>query len=779
MKIRLILPASVAAAVATVVSVSPVLGQEAKSSRKGLLEEVMVTAQKREQSIQDIPLSVSSFSGEQMEQLGVSDFTEITQQIPGLQLNTWSPNLTIFNLRGVSQNNFTDNLEAPVATYIDDVYIGSMNGLSGQMFDIKRVEVLRGPQGTLFGRNATGGLIHYISRDASEEETNGYLRAEAGNFNRYNLEGAVGFSLSDSVRTRLSGRIAKQDGYIKSVATDPNPTPYVESGEDIGATDAFSLRAAFQVDFSETLQGNFLLKYSQDDNVRTGGYAFERCELDFRGLCPIDPEGRTITQPGVIDPFNGTTADEHEHFSDVAGFLDRDQYSATARFDWALDNGMELTSITNYMGLDKTYVEDGDALVVPILTLRTEVDYSQFSQELRLSGETDSMRWQVGAYYLNMDFEGDIRTIGAPAFNNIVASGRILNAGGVDTSFSPVRIAFPGNAYQNALTLQETTIDSSNWSIFGQADYDLSDKLTLTAGLRWSQDIKDIDWTLRFSDNFNPSPLLIESSDGFSAVNPSADEVDYGDWAGRLALNYALADDTIIFASINRGIKGGNWSVSPGTNLTAQTFQHDEEVLYSYEAGFKTGSDSLRVNGTVFYYDYNDYQAFSLAGGAPFVNNTDAKASGGELEVFWSPTANLDIILGAAFMDSEVDEVLGRGIPITDAELPNAPKFSFNYLFRYNMDVAKGNLALQVDGAYYDDQFLEVTNGSGTVQPAYNVSNASVTYTTYQDKYTITGWVKNFTDETFKVYSLDLGALGVTTYYAPPITYGLTARMNF
>ena len=171
-----------------------------------LLEEVVVTAQKREQNLQEIPISVTALTGDQISDLGFKDFTEITQQIPALQLNTWSPNLTIFNIRGISQNSFTDNLEGPIAVYHDDAYVASMNGISGQLFDMERVEVLRGPQGTLFGRNATGGLIHYISQGADDEDTNGYLEAEVGDYNRLGLEGAIGGSVSDNVRYRVAGR---------------------------------------------------------------------------------------------------------------------------------------------------------------------------------------------------------------------------------------------------------------------------------------------------------------------------------------------------------------------------------------------------------------------------------------------------------------------------------------------------------------------------------------------------------------------------------------------
>ena len=750
-----------------------------------VLEEIIVTAQKRDENLQDVPVSVTAFSGAQLDALGLTDMVEISQQVPSLQLNTWSPKLTNFNLRGISQNTFNDNNEGPIAVYVDDAYVGSLNGISGNMFDMKRLEILRGPQGTLFGRNATGGLIHYISQDASESETNGYIEADVGDYSRTGIEFALGGSLSDTVRARVSGRWMEMDGYIVSRDSGffpPIGADLLGSGQDIGGLDGISLRATMQVDFSDALQGNFWLKYSEDSKVATGGYVFERCAFEANLVdCMVDAEGRTITLGGVID-FDGNLADEHDHYNEHPGFMDREQVSALARFDYELDNGMEFVSITNYMTNDYDYDEDGDALPLPILTFQTFVDYTQFSQELRLSGSNDSMSWQTGFYYLDMEWDGGTSVTGAPGFGQIVASGRILAAGGVDTALAT---ANPFNGFEGALSFQDYVLDSRNWSVFGQAEFDLSDRLTLIAGARWSQDDKDIDWILQFTDNFNPVPLTIETDDAFAAISPGVNEVDYGDWAGRLALNYAMSDSTILFGSVNRGIKGGNWSLGGTPNITPTTFQHKEEVLWSYEAGFKTEGENYRLNGTVFFYDYSDYQAFSLAGGGPFISNSDADAIGGELELFWFPTENWDIVLGAAFVDSEIDQVLGAaaiiggggGVFISNAELPNAPSLSFNYLFRYNWEIGAGNVAAQIDGAYYGDQFLEVTNGSGSFQESYNVSNASVIYTT--DRFDVSAWVKNFTDETYKQYALDLGSLGTTSYYAPPTMYGVTARINF
>lgn len=286
-----------------------------------VLEEVIVTAQKREQNLQDVGVSVSAFSGDQLKALGITNTTEITQQIPGLQLNAWSPQLTIFNLRGVSQSNFMDNLEAPIAVFVDDAYVGSMNAINGQLFDVERVEVLRGPQGTLFGRNATGGLIHYLSKGADEAELNGYIESTVVDYDKKSIEAAVGGSLSSAIRYRLSGRWEESDGYIE--ATQPGI-------RDLNGADGIALRGTLQVDFSEDLTGEFWIKYAKDDDVPTGGYSAFPCAFDAGGNCTeIDALGFSTGTEEPADPFS--------HDSGTNGFLNRDVNSYIARFDWDLD----------------------------------------------------------------------------------------------------------------------------------------------------------------------------------------------------------------------------------------------------------------------------------------------------------------------------------------------------------------------------------------------------------------------------------------------------------
>ena len=809
-----------------------------------VLEEVMVTAQKREQNLQDVGISVTSYSGEQMKALGVTNTVEITEQVPGLQMVTFSPNLTIFNIRGVSQNNFTDNLEAPVAVYIDDVYMASMNGINAQLFDVDRVEVLRGPQGTLFGRNATGGVIHYLTNGANDDELNGYVEATEGDFGRRNVEFAIGGGLSDNLRGRIAMRTEDLDGYMKSKTYPANlrdqqyraaHNPPPPSGVDIGGANGWAARAELQYDINEAFTLTAQYKYTEDDGVPTGGYSFLPyadatnayippevqayakanipdaanlsgtaledfaraalfCPDQFECFTPVDRAGRSI--------YEGDHANPHEHYSSYPGYMDRETNSYTLKLDGELNNGMELVSISNYFDLDKFYTEDGDGIPTSIIEFTTEADVSQFSQEIRLSGETDQSRWVAGLYYLDFEIDADVLTRGAPAAGT--GSGVIMN-----------NADYAGGSFTNPGVYQDYTLESRNWSIFGQGEWDINEDMTFILGLRWSQDDKEMDFATMLRAPFtaangdmrdaevNLGSLadkireVNSDTDTTNNVDSNLDEVDYGDWAGRLQLDWRVNEGILAYISYNRGIKGGNYAPSADALDNVGDFRHDEEVLHAYEIGVKTefAGGLARINASAFYYDYEDYQSFTFSGGLPSVANAEAENMGLEVELIYNPTPNWDLLLGASFQDSEAndietpqDQFVG---PIATQvswptrsldgnELPNTPTYSFNYLARYNMDLpVGGNIAFQLDGAFYDDQYLEVSNAAGTLQEAYDVHNARLTWTSVNESVRVSAWIKNLADEEYKNYALDLGVLGATVTYAPPRMYGLSASFRF
>lgn len=747
--------------------------------------DIVVTAQKRSENLQKVGISVSAYSGEQLEALGITDTVQITQQIPAFQLNAWSPNVTIFNLRGISQNNFTDYLEAPVAVYMDDAYMGSINGISGQLFDTERVEVLRGPQGTLFGRNATGGLVHYISRDASEDVANGYAELSYERFDRRAFEAAVGGQITSGLRFRVAGRVVKADGYIKSAAALPGT--FDGNGQDLGGEDGWAIRGTLQADLGDNGQLDLWVKHSEDDDVATGGYVFDNCDLLANGFCGVNAAGLGNGSGGVINGITGQAASPFANFSNDIGYFNRttDIYQGKLTYDLG---SVDLTAITNYTELKKSYGEDGDALPITVIQFLTNANYRQFSQELRFSGETDRLRWQAGAYYLDMKIGGDITTIGAPILGTALAINGAAN---------------------DPRVMEDYTLKSRNWSIFGQAEYDLSDTLTAIAGLRYSKDRKSIDYISRLIDR-GFRTVIRATDETFEAAIPGVSRISYGDWAARVGLNYKPNSDMLVFLSWNRGIKGGNWTLS--ADVTPASFRHKPEKLSSFEGGVKWASDSgaLRVNATGYHYIYEDYQAFSVLGGLPQVSNSDARATGAELELFWQPNDRFNANFGATWQTNKVDEVSGPqaqfgpefspGAPnaqycvnqrdgsffcdfpqntITDAKLPNAPKFSFNYLLRYNFDALAGNIAAQFDGVWYAKQYLEVTNGRSSLQPSYNVSNASLTWTSDSERVSLQLFGRNIFDKAYRAYTLNLGILGTTSVYAKPATYGANVTLRW
>jgi iron complex outermembrane receptor protein len=710
---------------------------------QGVFGAIVVTAQKRREKIQDVGISITALSGEAIKNLNLTNMQQISQQVPNLQVSAWTPAFTTFNLRGISQNNFQDNLEAPVAVYMDEVYVGSMNALGLPIFDVERIEVLRGPQGTLFGRNATGGLIHFISNGADETKLNGYAEAEYAEWNSWKLEGAIGGQLAPGIRARVAGFYNKSDGWMKA-----GFNPILERkalGRTSQGANGYAFRANVQADLGPDTLLSVIGFYAKDNDVPTGQYMVRFAEFD------------PVTELG-INPGPPITGSVFKHASDENPGFDRKVWSTTAKLTHNFSDNVDFTYIGNYSKLDKDYIEDAGGGLV-FFPFQTIAHHKQWSHEARFSGHAPRVRWQIGAYYLDMDFNGEFDASGAAITMAPTDDGRIQGL---------------------------TDLVSKNWSIFGQGEYDFSPELTAIVGLRWSQDHKKIKFrATAFGGALGrPDNTVFFDYAQEIAANPEFagdDHIKYGDVAARAQLNYKPHRDLLFYLSSNRGIKGGNWSPSP--NVVIEDFRHKNEVLDAYEVGMKsTIAPNTRLNVSAFYYDYHDYQAFSLTLLQPQVTNSDATVKGGEIELFTRPLRNFDFALGASFLDSNVDFVpaVRPGTGTSDAELPQAPHVSLNALGRYSVPVHIGTLAFQMDGRYASKHFLEGTNSDVSFQKGYAVGNASISLTSNDERWQGTLWVKNFTNSKYKVYNLDLGLLGfVEQMYAPPRQFGGTLRFGF
>jgi iron complex outermembrane receptor protein len=820
-----------ALAIASAIGASPL----ALAQKNSMLEEIVVTAQKREQNLQDVPIAITAFSGAQMNAMGVQDSFDIATFTPGVHI---SGNLagqnTQFSIRGVTQNDFNDIIEAPNAVYLDEGYIAIAQGQTFAVFDIDRVEILKGPQGTLFGRNATGGLVHYISNKPDFEEFGGYVDLTAGQFdvdndaNRYTVEAALTGPITDKIAGRLAIRYNEQDPYLENNYPDGIPTDYDPAytagsappgsgaGEDLGDDETTAFRGTLAFRPTDSLEILLTGAYAEN-KVATGPYQSkptiglaQKVDGVYELLNVIDtPRDETRLTIDVDDPsqdpggdalggsnqfipgaaagltdgrlapggdFFGYRDPDGDDFTFSGDFAfknqgDTETTGANLRVFWDTDSGMRLTSVTDYKDYDKLLFIDVDSAPVNQLANYAGVNATTFTQEFRLNGETDNMRWVAGLYYLYIDNDSD-NGLKAPANSifNTVAGAPPLDIG------------------------TRASLETNSYSLFGQVDYDLTSTLALTAGLRVIQEEKDFKTGIGFfisQNNFSVNqgdfiPNFTGAGDPFFYEDDPSDTL----WAGKLQLDYRPNEDLLLYAGINRGVKAGSFNaplfgvyMDSGQNAS---LPYDEEVLISYEGGFKStlGNGNTRLNGSFFYYDYSDYQAFLFAGVGGTVINADAETYGGELELQTSPIDGLDLMFNVAYFDSEVQDVplrSGSPLPTRDVEPVYAPELQAAAMARYSWSALGGTLAVQGDVSYSDEFYYNLRNFDADEFDDYTLVNAMVSWESSNQRWLTTLAVRNITDERAGIQGFDLATLcgcNEVSYRAPRF-YSVGLRHSF
>ena len=662
-----------------------------------MLEEVVVTAQKREESMQDVAISVTAFSSEQMVELGMTSAIDLVSQVPGLHVSgAGGGAINNFSIRGVTQNDFAASQESPVAVYVDEGYI-SLNTITNfSLFDLERVEVLRGPQGTLFGRNATGGLVHYITRIPSQD-ADGFVDLQLGEDGRTRAEGAVGGGISEIVSGRLAAVYNKDDGLIEN-----------DLGPNTMRRDNYAVRGQLLFEASPDLSVLLKAQYANEDAAR-GGYAHR-----------VAVDGEFVDDPDATDFFGYRDADGDPFTvsQDFAGYTESEVSELLARVDWTVGQ-FTFTSLTDYQDISDAYGEDADTSPADVYNYGQANDVTQFSQELRTSWETERARNIIGVYYLNIDGEFGTRQTG--------------------DAFFGTGVGYPEGTAEVVAAKQKT----ETWAVFGQTDLDLSERWSLTLGARYNSDSKDY--------SYESTDIYFLQGGSFSY----RDSLSEDDWSGKVQLNYRPQDEWLLYAGVSRGIKAGGFNL-PLFPIAATDFPFTGEVLTAYEVGFKSNlTDTVRLNASAYYYDYSDYQAYSFDGFATFLFNANAETYGGELELAASPIDGLDIVLGLALLDSEVTDV-----PLTISETGTekaalAPGVTFNGLARYEWPAFGGSLSVQADYVWQDDQNFNLVPTPVIQEPSYGVANARFAYTSADESWSAAVFVKNFTDTDYRTYAFD------------------------
>jgi iron complex outermembrane receptor protein len=693
----------------------------------------------------------------------------------------------VFNIRGVAQNSYGDEQEPPVAVYQDDSYSSSINLASFPVFDLARVETLRGPQGTLFGRNATGGAIQFISQKPTRE-FEGYATATFGRFNQKIVEGAISGPFSDRWQGRLAFVSNQDDGFIKEI---------YPGQKDRGANDHYALRGQLAWQPTDGTNVNLILRYLRADKERQAGlYSHEPA-------CPNAQRQGEFTPPTLACPFWGSApgaagtgyqnpsiipsrgGDPWATEESSLSYVDRTIKAATLRIDSTLGD-FDLVSITDYQDADKFYIEGGDASPVLGVVFYQGSKIKQFSEELRLSREFGRNQIVGGLYGMKVD--GDYTGQFADPFYADVYGD-------------------PAYAYIPVITASQTT---TSYAAFVQNEWKATDQVSLIAGLRYWRDQRNGAYYGDEPSNgihiaFDHTQVVGTSFDvPFDqtvvpvTLTPADAHETFDDVTARLELDYRVTDDMLLFASFNRGSKSGGFSFSTGTPFadfpdfgiplgTDAQFLNGipfkPEVLNSFEVGIKsTINGTTTFDASAFYYDYKDYQAFVQLGVNQTVINLPATAYGLEAEINSRPVTGLTLQLGLSALSSNVEDiVLPDTVTHVEHDLPQTPNFSGNALARYEFPLGGGVASVQADVQYSAKFCFTVLCAPVEKEAAYSVANARIGYAAGDGRWSVAAFVDNLANEAYRVYAFDssLFAGVVAGVYGKPRTYGLTATWRF
>lgn len=712
------------------------------------LEEVVVTAQKREQNVQDIGISVTATSGDELRRLGLTSTSELGAVTPGLVVWEFgnSPTVSVFTIRGVSQNDFADHNEVPNALYTDGAYVSFVGGIGSQMYDVERVEVLRGPQGTLFGRNATGGLVHVISRRPTRE-MEGYSELTYAEYNQLKFEGALSGPLTDRLLGRISVATNRQDGFMKN-----------RIGDDSGEDDQYNVRLQLQWLATDNTTALLNVRTSRVNDINAGGYDLSPGFHDPAndGLIDFVPPGvanptcpvffGTNAPPGQTDCFGYTEPDNNPYTASFSrGNFSRTYDGATLTVDSSIRD-INVTWLVDGQWIDKEWTEDTDSTPFDVLNALSDQDASQFSTELRASGQQGPLRWTAGLYYLSID--GDYLT----GFTSGIFAAAIRNTFNLKTESE---------------------------AVFGQIEYQFSDKGTLIAGLRNTWDKKEFD--------FVPSCVgpgcVFFAAPGSTQVLGIVDEQSESDYSAKLGVDWRATDDLLLYAAVTRGIKGGGFSGPIIASQTPSQIPYGSETLLDYETGFKWTLPNLRttLNVGAFFYDYSDYQDYDTIALTQIITNKDAEVFGGEIELVTSLEQGLDFSLGISVLDATVFDVTLPSGRIADREMPQSPSLSVNGLLRKEWSFSAGFFSVQGDFKYVGDRYFKSINHPALREGSYAMGNVRVGFESPDRRWGVALFARNVTDEEYRVMAFeDLNVNGViNSNYGAPRVFGATASVRW
>jgi len=745
-----------------------------------MLEEVIVTAQKRSQSLADVPISVNVVGGEQISNAGISNLNDLSDYVPNLSMNQTGLGTNV-TIRGISSG-INPAFEQSVGMYVDDIFYGRPQLARVPYLDVERVEVLRGPQPILFGKNAIAGAISATTNNASTDEMEGYIEGDY-NFDQegYDLQAAVNIPVTDTFAIRVAGLKRDQDGYFENTTLD----------QDESQLDHEVLRANFQWDATDDLSLNLKVENTQ-------------FETDGRFLEVVNPVG--VSYGAVLSGLTGGAYQletEQDFKRQSNGDFDETEVdNITLTVDYAIGD-FTLTSITGSVEYDYFQQCDCDFTGVEVFQTAGSESYEQFSQELRLTSPTgETLEYIVGAYYSDYDIDND----------ELLAFG--------DNSIAGAVVPIPGTGNTRLYTTE-----SEQWSVFGQVTWNISDVLRLTLGGRYSEEDKEGTRSVNVVDlgsdtgpytrtNYPVSDDATAAGIYKAVFGIDTEQTTGHNLAGKrteskftpaVNVQWDATDETMLYASYTEGFKAGGFDARSNVNTN---FEFEEELAESFELGAKMSLDdgAAELNVAIYRTEYTDLQTSQFDGvlGFNVTNAGEATIQGIELDGRWQITDALYLNGAVGVLDFEFDKF--EGSQCFFGEVPDspagaglcdrtgdtrefAPELTANLGAAYYVDISDDiDLTLGVDLSYSDDYFASPTLDPNLEQDAYVKVNARVALESSDAIWSVALLAENITDEEITTFGGNVPLAGTLTggagnayyaFYEAPRNVALKVRYNF
>ncbi len=787
-------------------------------SAAAMLEEVLVTAQKRSQSTQDIPVAVTGMTDTQLDKYGFENASDIAAQVPNMQVSgPYGDIQPIFSIRGVSMSDYSSNQASPIGVYVDETYLAPVYSHGANFFDIERLEVLRGPQGTLYGKNTTGGAINIITRTPQfSDEPSNFIKLGVGSYNATTAEaGAETVVIDDILAVRGAVSFKRDDGYAEIVGRSENGAQ----------TDFQGGRLALH--FAPNDIWDAVLKYTVSGNDALSSPARNEARTDLRGT------GLEGDSNGFIDYTGYSRGSRNLDFNETeanqVGALITNTTITGLTITFAGDN-FSITSVSSYYDADYYQKADTDGSPDDMLTITWSSDAIGYSQDLRFSSEFEGMFNIIAGVYYGAEDQ---------YMNNLYS---------VFQTPPDLRVGFakPDTSQQYPFLLDFGILDQrletqkTSAAVYSQMRFDLTDRFGIDLGLRYTKDDSTLSYLNISRIGYDGSPrgtyvpgndtgvddayisaplsqsqildlvsdptlLLMYTNAGYthgpytldSAPELKANEAE---WTGKLGADFRVNEDIMVYASASRGYRAGSYN--GGVYYVArplETAYASPEYIEALELGFKADllDNTMRLNAALFSYDYTDQQFINVVGFSNFLENAGGSTiQGFEAELWARLGERLTLQIGLGYLETEYTELtLANTETIADAddrvdlsgnELILAPKLNYSISLDYDALITDaGYLSINANTNFQDDQWFSAyndDNGYGQIsQEAYWVFNGRVSWHAADDSYTLSVWGKNLADEEYDVYGINLQAgFGHDNYLGgQPRTFGAEATYRF